>query len=204
MVKHGLHQLLDNGPDLGLEHEPFDVLGLANEVGEGSDVGVVALLDVERRICFLEAFGLFFFRLLVYNHALADFADHIQTDAVPHAVIIDCSASEAVAAKYADWMERGIHVITPNKKANSNDFAYYKRVKETASTAHTHYLYETTVGAGLPIIQTLQAGLLAQQDDIQRSIERLVGLSPEALEQLPFDKQQSVQGDIQKLLDEME
>src|SRR5690554_4632970 len=57
------------------------------------------------------------------------FVDHIQTDYHPHAVLIDCTASDAIAGKYAEWMERGIHVITPNKKANTASMEYYHRLK---------------------------------------------------------------------------
>jgi aspartokinase/homoserine dehydrogenase 1 len=46
--------------------------------------------------------------------------------------------------------------VTPNKKANSGSLPYYRSVQEARRTAGTHYLYEATVGAGLPIIQTLR------------------------------------------------
>jgi len=87
---------------------------------------------------------------------LAAVADHVQAEHLPHAVIIDCTASEAVAQRYEDWMARGIHVITPNKRANTSDFAYYRALRRTSRENGTRYLYETTVGAGLPVIQTLR------------------------------------------------
>ncbi|MGD8322953.1 MAG: bifunctional aspartate kinase/homoserine dehydrogenase I [Gammaproteobacteria bacterium] len=87
---------------------------------------------------------------------IAAIADHVQTDHLPHSVIIDCSASEEVAARYAEWLGRGIHVITPNKRAHSGPMEYYRRLKATARASNTHFLYEATVGAGLPVIQTLQ------------------------------------------------
>jgi bifunctional aspartokinase / homoserine dehydrogenase 1 len=70
-------------------------------------------------------------------------------------VIIDCSASEYIASRYADWLARGIHVITPNKKAFSGPYAYYKALQEAADAGSSHYFYETTVGAALPIVNTL-------------------------------------------------
>lgn len=82
------------------------------------------------------------------------FIDFIRAEHLPHAVLIDCSASEAVARRYRDVFERGIHIITPNKKANSADFAYYSQLREARRSSGAHYLYEATVGAGLPIIQT--------------------------------------------------
>ncbi len=83
------------------------------------------------------------------------FEQHINPDHLPHAVIIDCTAEESIAARYAGWLERGIHVITPNKKAFSGAYADYKALQDAADVGSSHYFYETTVGAGLPIISTL-------------------------------------------------
>jgi bifunctional aspartokinase / homoserine dehydrogenase 1 len=87
---------------------------------------------------------------------LEKFANHVQADYVPHTAILDCTASPAVADNYAAWLNRGIHVITPNKKANSGSMSYYRSLREAGRAAGTHYLYEATVGAGLPVIQTLR------------------------------------------------
>ncbi len=82
---------------------------------------------------------------------------HVQADHLPHAVIIDCTASEAVAACHAHWLSSGIHVVTPNKKANSASLAAYRELQGARRTGGGgRYLYETTVGAGLPVIQTLR------------------------------------------------
>src|SRR5690606_7121474 len=83
------------------------------------------------------------------------FVNHVHADHLPHAVIIDCTSDDDIAAKYAGWLERGVHVITPNKKANSGDFSVYAELRRLSRSLRRHYLYETTVGAGLPIIQTL-------------------------------------------------
>jgi aspartokinase/homoserine dehydrogenase 1 len=83
-------------------------------------------------------------------------AQHVHAAHLPHAVLIDCSASEALARRYTDWLARGIHVVTPNKKANSLELAYYRELASARRAGGTHYLYETTVGAGLPVIQTLR------------------------------------------------
>ena len=98
---------------------------------------------------------------------LAKFANHCQADYIPHTVIIDCTASAEVAANYRAWLGRGIHVVTPNKKANSGPLPYYRALQEARRSAGTHYLYEATVGAGLPIIQTLR-DLRETGDDITR------------------------------------
>jgi aspartokinase/homoserine dehydrogenase 1 len=96
---------------------------------------------------------------------LDKFANHCQADYIPHTVIIDCTASADVAEQYRGWLGRGIHVVTPNKKANSGPWPYYQALQEARRAAGTHYLYEATVGAGLPVIQTLR-DLRETGDDI--------------------------------------
>jgi aspartokinase/homoserine dehydrogenase 1 len=96
---------------------------------------------------------------------LDKFANHCQADYIPHTVVIDCTASADVAQQYRAWLGRGIHVVTPNKKANSGPWPYYQALQEARRAAGTHYLYEATVGAGLPVIQTLR-DLRETGDDI--------------------------------------
>jgi aspartokinase/homoserine dehydrogenase 1 len=83
-------------------------------------------------------------------------AAHVYDDQLPHAVLIDCTANQSVSELYGSWLERGIHVITPNKRANTSSLEYYRRLRQANRTVGAHYLYETTVGAALPIIQTLR------------------------------------------------
>ncbi len=87
---------------------------------------------------------------------LTRFAEHVRADHLPHAIIIDCSSSSEVAARYPAWLASGIHIVTPNKKANSSELELYARLHEARRQGNAHYLYEATVGAGLPVIQTLR------------------------------------------------
>ncbi|NNF40806.1 MAG: bifunctional aspartate kinase/homoserine dehydrogenase I [Woeseiaceae bacterium] len=91
---------------------------------------------------------------------------HINPDHLPHAVIIDCTASPHIAGKYAGWLERGIHVVTPNKKAFSGSIEEYHEIRDAAARGSSHYFYETTVGAALPIISTLR-DLIDTGDEIR-------------------------------------
>ncbi|HEX7236049.1 MAG TPA: bifunctional aspartate kinase/homoserine dehydrogenase I, partial [Gammaproteobacteria bacterium] len=91
---------------------------------------------------------------------------HIQADYLPHAVLIDCTAEQGVADRYAAWLQRGIHVITPNKRAHSGPIAYYQELKRLSHGARAHFLYEATVGAGLPVIHTLK-DLVETGDEIR-------------------------------------
>ncbi|MEE8406866.1 MAG: bifunctional aspartate kinase/homoserine dehydrogenase I [Acidimicrobiia bacterium] len=98
---------------------------------------------------------------------LDELAAYVHTESVPHAVIIDCTANEDVGSRYLDWLSAGIHVITPNKKANTGTLDYYRSLREHGRRADAHYLYETTVGAALPILQTLR-DLVQTGDEIRR------------------------------------
>ena len=98
---------------------------------------------------------------------LTRFAEHIHAEHLPHAVIIDCSSSSDVADRYPGWLASGIHIVTPNKKANSADLEFYARLHEARRAGSAHYLYEATVGAGLPVIQTLR-DLRDTGDEIRR------------------------------------
>ncbi|HEV8396139.1 MAG TPA: bifunctional aspartate kinase/homoserine dehydrogenase I, partial [Vicinamibacterales bacterium] len=100
---------------------------------------------------------------------LAAFEDHVHADHLPHAVIIDCSASEKVAALYPRWLAEGIHVVTPNKRANSGPLTLFGELQRARRAGGSHYLYEATVGAGLPIMQTLRD--LRETGDEIRKVE---------------------------------
>jgi aspartokinase/homoserine dehydrogenase 1 len=95
------------------------------------------------------------------------FAVHVHAEHVPHTIMIDCSASADVAGRYAGWLTGGMHVVTPNKKANSAAYGDYERLHAARRAAGAHYLYEATVGAGLPVIQTLR-DLRETGDEIRR------------------------------------
>ncbi|PJE07345.1 bifunctional aspartate kinase/homoserine dehydrogenase I [Legionella sp.] len=98
----------------------------------------------------------------------ASFIAHFAQGSIPHNVIIDCTASQAVAHKYQSILQQGIHVITPNKHANADDLSYYKQLKALRNL-NNHYLYEATVCAGLPVISTLQD--LIKTGDVIEEIE---------------------------------
>lgn len=100
------------------------------------------------------------------------FVDHVQPSHIPHAVIIDCTANDAISDRYAGWLKRGIHVITPNKKIGSGPILRFEELQRTLQNSRGRFLYETTVGAGLPIINTLRE-LVRTGDEVQ-SIEGIL------------------------------
>ena len=72
-----------------------------------------------------------------------------------NSVFVDCTASLEVASLYADFLEHNINVVAANKIAASSDFANYHLLKETSQKRGVKFLFETNVGAGLPIIRTI-------------------------------------------------
>ncbi len=84
-----------------------------------------------------------------------------------NSVFADVTASEAVARQYDKLLSRSIAVVACNKVACSSDYAYYKKLKDLARNYGASFLFETNVGAGLPVIGTLN-DLLRSGDRIHR------------------------------------
>ncbi len=82
--------------------------------------------------------------------------DFVLEHSLVNPVIIDCTTSGDIAVRYLEFMEAGFHIVTPNKKANTMDMATYNQLREVAQKHNRQFLYETTVGAGLPVIDNLQ------------------------------------------------
>jgi len=82
-------------------------------------------------------------------------------------VLVDSTSNEALAMSYVQYLAEGFHIVTPNKKANTDSWEYYQELRTTAQETNRRFLYETTVGAGLPVIDTLQ-NLIKAGDQLQR------------------------------------
>jgi aspartokinase/homoserine dehydrogenase 1 len=125
----------------------------------GVDLRVRAIGGSRRMVLADKRIALARWREQVDNSQAMDldrFVDHVQADHLPHAVLLDCTADQSVAERYEGWLGRGIHVITPNKKAHSGSLEYYHRLKAVTRESGAQFLYETTVGAGLPVVHTLR------------------------------------------------
>ena len=72
-----------------------------------------------------------------------------------NSVFVDCTASSDVAGLYQEFLEHNISVVAANKVAASSDYATYQKLKSTARQRGVKFLFETNVGAGLPIIRTM-------------------------------------------------
>lgn len=78
-----------------------------------------------------------------------------------NSIFVDCTSSEEVAGFYDRILSSNISIVTPNKKANSGSLERYKKLKSTTAKRGVKFLYETNVGAGLPVINTLNDLLIS-------------------------------------------
>lgn len=108
-----------------------------------------------------------------------------------NSVVVDCTASPHIAALYDELMARNISVVTANKIAASSDYENYRHLKETARKAGVKFLFETNVGAGLPIINTMNS-LINSGDRIVKLEAVLSGtlnfIFNTLSEEIPFSK----------------
>lgn len=88
---------------------------------------------------------------------LQTFIDKMVHLNLPNSVFVDCTSSETVAEAYGKILKARIAIATPNKKANSGPLSTYSDMKKLATQNQVKLLYDATVGAGLPVIHTVQA-----------------------------------------------
>lgn len=83
------------------------------------------------------------------------FRDEILSMNIFNSVFVDCTASPAVASIYEDLLSHNVSVVAANKIAASSKYDHYLKLKNIARTRGVKFLFETNVGAGLPIINTI-------------------------------------------------
>lgn len=85
----------------------------------------------------------------------------VQQHHIINPVFIDCTSEQSIADQYVDFLQAGFHVVTPNKKANTSSMAYYNLLRHSARSRRRKFMYDTTVGGGLPVIENLQNLMVA-------------------------------------------
>jgi len=94
--------------------------------------------------------------------------EHGRAPEYPALVVIDLTASETVADQYAGWLEQGAHIVSASKRAGSGPTERYARIARASERSTARFYFEATVGAGLPVIQSL--------DDLLKSGDELLGI----------------------------
>lgn len=116
---------------------------------------------------------------------------HLSKEYPYRTIFIDATGSADVARIYPELLKAGIHVVTPSKRANSFEQEFFDVLMNHTVNKNTHYLYETTVGAGMPVIQTIKD--LRRSGDVIHSISGVVSgtmtyLFAKLEEGVPFDR----------------
>jgi aspartokinase/homoserine dehydrogenase 1 len=84
---------------------------------------------------------------------------------LPNSVFVDCTASTEIAQSYEKILKSGVSVVTPNKMANTQSMPEYKKLRKIALEKGVYFKYETNVGAGLPVIESIQ-NMMASGDKL--------------------------------------
>lgn len=95
-------------------------------------------------------------------------AQEIERMNIFNSVFVDCTASNDVAAIYDSLLLSNVSVVTANKIAASSEYEHYQKLKNTARARGVKFLFETNVGAGLPIINTI--------NDLRNSGDKILSL----------------------------
>jgi len=82
--------------------------------------------------------------------------EFMETDLNPHRVIVDCTNSKSVSEYYERWLSAGINIISPNRNASAGPIERFQRNKKVQRENNVDWLYESGVGASLPLLSTLR------------------------------------------------
>ncbi|MFH1829298.1 MAG: bifunctional aspartate kinase/homoserine dehydrogenase I [Pseudomonadota bacterium] len=126
----------------------------------GIDLRVVGIADSKRFIFDRATVDLRCWRtLLKKSHSHMDgktVIDSLWSTGLENLIVVDATAAQEMAKLYPHILRSGMCIITPNKRANTLPIKQYYEIMQARGPARARYLYETTVGAGLPIISTLR------------------------------------------------
>jgi aspartokinase/homoserine dehydrogenase 1 len=136
---------------------------------QGFDVRVCGIANSKRFLLSSEGLDLKKWRaaLDASTHPMNahEFARQIASLELTNAVLADCTASSEVVNAYPEFVKANLHIVTPNKKANVLPWKQYKELMDLMRERQKYFLYEANVGAGLPVISTLN-DLIASGDQI--------------------------------------
>ncbi|MBO5608545.1 MAG: bifunctional aspartate kinase/homoserine dehydrogenase I [Treponema sp.] len=127
---------------------------------QGIDIRVMAIANIDGMIFDADGIVLENWRDQVKERGektnLDKILDFVKETKPLNPIFVDCTASYDLPERYIDILKAGMNIATPNKRANSMSMDFYHKLRKTANEMHVRFLYETNVGAGLPIIDTLQ------------------------------------------------
>lgn len=134
-------------------------------------INIVGITNTKKMLTNAEGIDLNNWQQELDNHGseanLENYVQQIRTLNLPNSVFVDNTSSKEVIKYYELLLKSSISVVTPNKLANSGSYEQYEKLHKSAKQHNVQFLYETNVGAGLPIIGTLK-DLLNSGDQIIR------------------------------------
>lgn len=104
--------------------------------------------------------------------SLATFVNDIKTHNLANSIFIDCTANHAIKEHYPEVLGANVSIVTANKVAASDKYDNYRKLHDLALKHNVHFLYETNVGAGLPVLSTVE-GLVKSGDKVE-AIEAVI------------------------------
>ena len=122
-------------------------------------LNVVGIASSKKALFSREGIDLYRYRELLESDGIPNSPERLRDEItgmnIFNSVFVDCTASKEIADLYQTFLEHNINIVAANKVAASNKFESYQRLKDTALSRGVKFLYETNVGAGLPIIGTI-------------------------------------------------
>nr|WP_320133993.1 bifunctional aspartate kinase/homoserine dehydrogenase I [uncultured Holophaga sp.] len=158
---------------------------------QGLDLRVIALASLDRMLVDPEGIDLSCWRQSLQASTVAPdvpaLLASVKARRPLHPVFVDCTTAPDLAALYPQIFDSGMHVVCANKKANSSEYEFYRELRTRARRHQRRFLYETNVGAGLPVIDTLK-NLVHTGDKVLRfegilsgTLSLIVGLLSEGM-----------------------
>lgn len=123
----------------------LQVCGIANSKTMLTNTNGISLMNWRQEIA-----------LSTDQYCLNDFRNLAKKNHLINSIIVDCTSCQEIAEQYINLLKAGFHVVTANKKANTASMDYYHQLRTAATQSRRKFLYETNVGAGLPVIENLQ------------------------------------------------
>ncbi|MFD0862783.1 aspartate kinase [Sungkyunkwania multivorans] len=96
------------------------------------------------------------FKSFGFPQFIQDIFKFVKENELKNLIAVDATASADLVGEYFSLIENGFHIVSANKIANTLDVAFYTKLRDTLKKHHRRFLYETNVGAGLPVIETIK------------------------------------------------
>jgi bifunctional aspartokinase / homoserine dehydrogenase 1 len=145
-----IKQINEQQKILAARNLPINVLGIANQKGILLDPAGVDLSCWQENIKNVKG-----------RYNLAELSHLVKRNNIANPVIVDCTGSREFSLTYPDILEHGFNIVTANKIANGEPIAFYKKIRQLAEANNKRFLYETNIGAGLPVIDPFKKLILA-------------------------------------------